>query len=167
MEPIDRSDVILSQEEAAAMTTPKRNQIRDNPLHAVALGSLLLLPGCQRQPSSGEAAKISHIEGEIAALKQQNSDLKAKLAAAHVFGRSPLGNFFASPEFLQCTYDSSWTDCSRRCNKQTSTGFDACIKNHLEGPDRVSCINDNSKAGEGCLKACPVHMSPLSTNRCL
>ncbi len=133
----------------------------------VSLGAPLLLVGCE-QPKvggSGVEKRVADLEQQVGALQQQNHDLRAKLKASHGFGRTPLGDFFASPEFWQCTYDSSWADCSGRCSKQTSTGYQACLQKP-EGPERVTCIADNTASGEACLKACPVQTSPIGPPEC-
>lgn len=77
------------------------------------VGSSLLalaLAGCQQAaPAGGDAMekRIADLEGQVGAVQEQNRDLRAKMAASHPFGRSPLDAFFARPEFWQCTYDSS------------------------------------------------------------
>lgn len=134
----------------------------------LSLAFTLLLSGCERSTTGGEAAekRVADLEKQVAVLKEQNRDLRAKARAVHVFGRSSLGDFFASPEFWNCTYDSSWSDCSSRCSKQTSEGLAACIKNHPEGPDRQRCVNENTERGANCLGNCPVQMSPISPSDC-
>src|SRR5712691_9220460 len=93
----------------------------------LTLSSALLLFGCDRAAPGGGGVdkRVADLEKQVAGLQEQNRDVRAKLRAAHGFGRSPLEDFFASPEFWQCTYDSSWADCSSRCSKQTSEGFQA------------------------------------------
>ncbi len=134
----------------------------------LSMGSALLFFGCERPTTGGGDVdkRVADLEKQVATLQERNRDLRAKARAAHVFGRSSLGDFFASAEFWQCTYDSSWSDCSSRCSKQTSDGQAACIKNHPEGPGRVSCINENTERGAACLKNCPVQSSPTSPLDC-
>lgn len=132
----------------------------------LVLGTALLLGGCERPADGGGVDKrMAKMEKQVETLQEQNRDVRAKLAAAHGFGRSPLADFFASPEFWQCTYDSSWADCSSRCSKQTSDGFEFC-KAEPEGPERENCIKENSDSGAACLKACPVQTSPLDPPSC-
>lgn len=131
-----------------------------------SLGIALLLAGCQQPAASGDADKrITALETQVATLQQQNRDVRMKLRAAHGFGRSPIEDFFASPEFWECTYDSSWSDCSSRCSKQTSDGYQACLQKP-EGPERTNCINENTSRGQACLKACPVQTSPTDPPLC-
>jgi hypothetical protein len=108
---------------------------------------------------------VAELEKQVAALQEQNRDTRAKLRAAHGFGRSPLEDFFASPEFWQCTYDSAWADCSSRCSKATQEGYKLCLQKP-EGPERINCINENSARGQACLRACPVQTSPLDPPEC-
>ena len=133
----------------------------------LSLGSALLLFGCERPATGGGGVdkRVADLEKQIATLQDRNRDVRAKLRAAHAFGRSPLGDFFASPEFWQCTYDSSWADCSSRCSKQTSDGFKLCLQKP-EGPDRTNCINENTTRGQACLQSCPVQTSPTDPPEC-
>lgn len=133
----------------------------------LSLGFALLLSGCERPTTGGEGIdkQVADLGKQVETLKEQNRDLRAKLGAAHGFGRSPLEDFFASPEFWECTYDSSWADCSGRCTKQTSEGYSLCLQKP-EGPERTNCINDNTARGQACLKACPVQTSPTDPPGC-
>jgi hypothetical protein len=134
----------------------------------LSLGSALLLFACDR-PATREASidkRVADLEKQVGILTEQNRDLRIKARAVHAFGRSPLGDFFASAEFWQCTYDSSWADCSSRCSKATADGLAACKKNHPEGPARQECVDDNTERGENCLKNCPVQSSPISPLDC-
>jgi hypothetical protein len=133
----------------------------------LSLGAALLLFGCERPTTGGGGVdkRMADLEKQVGTLQEQNRDLRAKLKAAHGFGRSSLEDFFASPEFWQCTYDSSWADCSSRCTKQTSDGYKLCLQKP-EGPERTNCINDNTARGQACLKACPVQTSPTDPPEC-
>lgn len=128
----------------------------------------LTLMGCEQTttPGDGTEKRVADLEKGVAAMQEQNRDLRAKLRTVHTFGRSPLGDFFASPEFWECTYDSSWSDCSSRCSKQTADGYKACIDGNPEGPQRMACIDDNTKRGAACLKGCPVQTSPTDPPTC-
>lgn len=135
----------------------------------LSLGSALLLLGCDRAAPGGGGIdkRVADLEKQVGTLKERDRDLRAKLRLRHSFPtRSPLEDFFASPEFWECTYDSSWSDCANRCSKQTNEGFQACLANHPEGPGRVQCIEENSARGQNCLKACPVQTSPTDPPGC-
>ena len=131
------------------------------------LASAFLLLGCGKAPAvQGDNEKrIADLEKQVAILKEQNRDVRAKLKALHGF-RSPIGDFFASPEFWQCTYDSSWSDCSSRCSTQTTAGYQKCLKDYPEGPDRVTCVEKNAASGSKCLQDCPVQTSPIDPTSC-
>jgi len=133
----------------------------------LSLGSTLLLFGCERPTTGGGGVdkRLADLENQVGTLQEQNRDLRAKLRASHGFGRSPLEDFFASPEFWECTYDSGWVDCSSRCAKQTSAGYNQCLQKP-EGSERTNCINDNTSRGQACLKACPVKTSPVNPPGC-
>ena len=95
----------------------------------LSLGSALLLVGCERSAAGGASVdkRVADLEKQVAALQEQSRDVRVKLKAANGFGNSPLGDFFASPEFWQCTYDSSWADCSSRCAQQTAARRRLCF----------------------------------------
>lgn len=135
----------------------------------LGLGCALLLAGCTPAPAGGGAAtekRLADLEKSVGTLKAQNTDLRAKLRTQNVFsGRSPLGDFFASPEFWECTYDSSWSDCSSRCSKNTADRNTACLQKP-EGPERVQCVQQAAADGSACLKACPVQTSPTDPPSC-
>src|SRR5437868_3153887 len=133
----------------------------------LSLGCVLLLVGCDRLTTRGGGVdkRVADLEKQVATVQEQNRDIRAKARAAHIFGRSSLGDFFASSEFWQCTYDSSWADCSSRCSKQTSDGNRTCFEKP-EGPERTNCINENTERGAACLKACPVQVSPIGPPTC-
>lgn len=132
----------------------------------LSLGSTILLFGCERPGGAAADKRVADLEKQVQVLQEQNRDLRAKARAAHIFGNTSLQDFFASPEFWQCTYDSSWADCSSRCSKQTRDGYNACLQNHPEGPERQACVTENAESGAACLKNCPVQMSPLSPPDC-
>jgi hypothetical protein len=136
----------------------------------VGLGCALLLIGCTGAPAgdgAGSADKrLADLEKKVATLQDQNRDLRVKLRASHAFPtRSPIEDFFASPEFWQCTYDSSWSDCSSRCSKQTAERNKACL-DKPEGPQRQQCVEQAAQDGSTCLKNCPVQTSPTDPPGC-
>lgn len=133
-----------------------------------SLSAALLVVGCNKETADGGDAdkRVAALEKQVGALQERDRDVRAKLRAFHSFGRSPLGDFFASDEFWQCTYDSAWSDCADRCSENTAVGLKACIDAHPEGQERVDCIAKNSETGSNCLANCPVQMSPTSPPDC-
>ena len=136
----------------------------------IGLSCALALAACKPAPGggpSGDAEKrLADLEKKVATLQTQNTDVRAKLRSVHSFPtRSPLEDFFAAPEFWECTYDSSWSDCSSRCSKATGERYKACLMKP-EGPERVTCINQAAMDGSACLKACPVQTSPTDPPSC-
>lgn len=135
-------------------------------------GCVVLLAGCN--PTTGGGAggggdmekRLAALETSVTTLKAQNTDLRAKLRTRNAFpGRSPIEDFFNSPEFWQCTYDSSWSDCANRCSAQTAEANKLCL-DKPEGPERVKCVNDAAAAGSRCLMNCPVQTSPTDPPSC-
>jgi hypothetical protein len=141
----------------------------------LGLGCVFVLAACNPAPApagggGGAAAaekRLADLEKSVGALQAQNTDLRAKLGARNSFpGRSPIDDFFASPEFWECTYDSSWSDCSSRCSKSTGERNKLCLA-QPEGPKRVQCMEQAAADGSACLKACPVQTSPISPPGCI
>ena len=134
-------------------------------------GCVALLAGCNPAPGGGSGGggaeqRLVELEKSVGVLKAQNTDLRAKLKVRNSFpGRSPIEDFFNSPEFWQCTYDSSWTDCANRGSAQTADANKICLEKP-EGPERVTCVNDAAQAGSACLMACPVQTSPTDPPSC-
>jgi hypothetical protein len=130
---------------------------------AVCLGAAIFTSGCGQDSSADK--RVAELERQVTALQAQNRDTRAKLRAFHAFPtRSPLADFFASPEFWQCTYDSSWADCSNRCSTQTAQAHQACF-NKPES-ERVACFEEAAANGSNCLKNCPVQSSPTTPPVC-
>lgn len=138
-------------------------------LLVLSLGSALLMLGCDRSATRGGNVdqRLADLEKQVGMLKEQNRDVRAKLKAANSFGSSGLADFFAHPEFWQCTYDSSWSDCSSRCSQLTSQRYLKCLTDHPEGPERQRCVRENAEAGTACLKGCPVQASPTEPPGCI
>jgi hypothetical protein len=138
----------------------------------LAIGSALLGAGCSPGASGGATTgepvdkRVTELERQVTALQAQNRDVRAKLRAAHSLPtRSPLEGFFASPEFWECTYDSSWTDCSKRCSANTATANAACFDK--PEAERVACFDKAAQDGSNCLKNCPVQSSPTNPPSCI
>ena len=135
---------------------------------ALSLGCALLVAGCNPAPAGGGGAekRLADLEKSVGALKAQNADLRAKLRSQNAFpGRSPIADFFNSAEFWECTYDSSWSDCSSRCSKATTDRNKACLEKP-EGPDRQQCVEQAAADGSTCLQNCPVQVSPIGPPSC-
>lgn len=134
----------------------------------LSLGCALFVAGCNPAPAGGGATdkRLAELEKSVGALKAQNTDLRAKIRTRNAFpGRSPIDDFFNSPEFWECTYDSSWSDCASRCSKATADRNKACM-DKPEGPERVQCVEQAALDGSTCLKNCPVQTSPTDPPNC-
>ncbi|HYE29083.1 MAG TPA: hypothetical protein VEA61_12745 [Allosphingosinicella sp.] len=98
--------------------------------------------------------------------QERDRDLRIKIRLAQPFsGRSPLQDFFAAPEFWQCTYDSSWSDCSTRCAKDAADLRAECAKK-TDAAEREKCYSEAAERVAHCVKNCPVQMSPTSPPEC-
>ena len=76
----------------------------------LSIGCALVIAGCDRPAHDGGGGgdRVAQLEKQVTAMKDRDRDLRTKMAARSAFpGGSPLDDFFASPEFWQCTYDSA------------------------------------------------------------
>ena len=133
---------------------------------AFTISSALFVLGCSPPPAGGVDQRVAALEKQVATASEQNRDLRAKLRIRNSFPtQSPLDAFFASPEFWQCTYDSSWSDCASRCAKQTAEHRKVCAQKPTDA-EKLKCFEDASASGAACLKACPVQSSPTNPLDC-
>lgn len=117
---------------------------------------VLLTTACEGQPSEAAAAleqRLQAIEVSQAALRTQaeNVALKSEITSS-LMHRSPLEDFFSSPEFWENTYDSGQADCSRRCIRDNQQHRAACAR--LTGTAREQCYNEALQRVTACQRGC-------------
>ena len=116
---------------------------------------LLACIGCgQAGPGDDQLAKrVQALESKLDALQKQADDLKLKneISSSLLF-RSPLEDFFHSPEFWEKTYDSGRADCAKRCIKELQTARAACM-NKPEG-QRLQCFQEAVDRAAACQRGC-------------
>jgi len=104
--------------------------------------------------------KVAALEAKVATLEKRNSDLalKGRIISSQVF-RSPLEDFFGSPEFWENTYDSGQADCARRCIEELTANKAACaaITNDAE---KKQCYQDAYDRGSRCQTNCSRSFPP-------
>ena len=122
---------------------------------ASCLCILLAFGGCrQTGPADDQVAKkVQALESKLDALQKQTDDLKLKneISSSLLF-RSPLDDFFNSPEFWERTYDSGKADCAKRCIKELQTARAACMT-RPEG-QRLQCFQEATDRAAACQKGC-------------
>lgn len=129
--------------------------------------SLIILPAIGAQvgcaaTTQGSDPRTAELEQENARLRDKDDAAKAKLATIRQFPfRSPLGDFFASPEFWECTYDSGWSDCAARCAAEAATLRAECEKKPT-CEERQRCFEEAAQRAATCVQACP--RSPVPTD---
>jgi hypothetical protein len=129
----------------------------------LGLGCVLFLSSCY---GGGADKRITDLETRLTATQDQNRDLRAKMSAAQSFAvRSPLAEFFAADDFWQCTYNSSWSDCSSRCAKAAALHRHQCAA-MTDDAKRGKCYIEASDNAAHCVQNCPVQMSPTSLPNC-
>jgi hypothetical protein len=112
---------------------------------------LFCLSACNQ--SSTDTQEVAALKKDIAELKQSNADMRLKSQlAGHVWGRSPLDDFFASPEFWENTYDSGAADCARRCQSENKPLREACAAKPEN--ERQQCYTDASNSLAQCVQRC-------------
>ena len=106
------------------------------------------------------AKKVAALEAKVATLEQRNSDLalKGRIVSSQLF-RSPLEDFFASPEFWENTYDSGQADCARRCIETLTVHRNAC-QEIADETQRLQCFQEASDRASECHKQCVASFPP-------
>ena len=117
----------------------------------VLLASAACAPA--RPVDDGMAARVAELESQVAELQKRADDLalKGRVVGSLLF-RSPLDDFFQSPEFWENTYDSGEADCSRRCIATLQEHRAACL-NKPES-ERLKCFEEASANAALCHKRC-------------
>lgn len=123
---------------------------------ALCFGLLLGGAGCA-QDGTGDgrlSARVQTLETNVAALQKRNDDLalKGRIASSLLF-RSPLQDFFASPEFWENTYDSGQADCAKRCIADAQAHRAQCAQIANEA-QRLQCYQDASDRAATCQRQC-------------
>ena len=119
----------------------------------LGVGGLLTLNGWT-------AKKVVELEARLDTLARRNSDLalKGRIVSSQLF-RSPLEDFFASPEFWENTYDSGQADCSRRCIETLTVHRKAC-EEIADETQRLQCFQEASDRATTCHKQCSASFPP-------
>ena len=115
----------------------------------------LLIISCDR-PAGGadqSSKKVQELETKIADLEKRLADLtlKNEIAGGLIF-RSPLEEFFHSPNFWENVYDSGEADCSRVCIKNLTAERAACASKPEN--ERQGCYQAASDRAALCHKRC-------------
>lgn len=118
---------------------------------------ILVSMACSPAPPAVDAAlerRLQAIESGHTTLQRQveGVTLKSEVTSSLLF-RSPLQDFFASPEFWQQTYDSGQADCARRCIRANQEQRAACAKLPA-GADQARCYDDALQRVTACQRGC-------------
>ena len=105
------------------------------------------------------AKRLSALEAKVKKLEKRNSDLVLKNQIVSYMltnpFRSPLEEFFASPEFWENTYDSGQADCSKRCIDTLQAEYKVCDARYPEGSqERADCHAEALGRSTTCHKNC-------------
>jgi len=119
----------------------------------LGVGGLLTLNGWT-------AKKVAALEAKLDTLVKRNSDLalKGRIVSSQLF-RSPLEDFFASPEFWENTYDSGQADCARRCIETLTAHRNVC-KDKTDETERLQCFQEASDNASSCQTQCSGSFPP-------
>ena len=122
----------------------------------LGLGVLLLGAGCaQNGTEDGRlSARVQALESQVSELRKENDDLalKGRISSSLLF-RSPLEDFFASPEFWENVYDSAEADCANRCIRQIQQHRAQCAQ-IANANQRLQCYQEASDRGARCQRQC-------------
>ena len=105
------------------------------------------------------AKRLSALEAKVKKLEKRNSDLVLKNQIVSYLltnpFRSPLEDFFASPEFWENTYDTGEAECSKRCIEELQATYKACDANHVpESDEWNTCRREALVRAANCHKNC-------------
>lgn len=116
----------------------------------------ILGSGCTQEASKNDELnnRIVEFENQVKTLQERLNDrtLKARIASSLIF-KSPLEQFFQSPEFWENTYDSSQADCSKRCINDLQTARAQC-EQIADDNQRLQCFNDAAQRAASCHTQC-------------
>lgn len=122
----------------------------------LCLGVLLAAAGCAQNGAEDGAlsARVQTLERDVAALRKENDDLalKGRITTSQLF-RSPLEDFFSSPEFWERVYDSGMADCAGRCIRQIQQHRAQCAQIQ-NANQRLQCYQQASDRGANCQRQC-------------
>lgn len=126
----------------------------------LGVGVLLTCTSCNRPTDDTIAKKVAALEAKVETLEKRNSDLalKGQVVSSLLF-RSPLEDFFASPEFWEKTYDSGQADCAKRCISTLTTEKKAC-ENIADPTKRQQCFEDARARASNCQTQCSASHPP-------
>jgi hypothetical protein len=126
----------------------------------LALCLLFLTYGCAHQRSGDTklSNKVQTLESKVESLTKRLEDqtLKTRITGSQLF-RSPLEQFFSSPEFWENTYDSGEADCANRCIAQIAAHRAVCATKPLN--EQQQCYQEAADRGAECQRQC-VRLNP-------
>jgi hypothetical protein len=98
--------------------------------------------------------RVQTLEANAQELQKKVDDLrlKSRIVTSSRLGRSPLEDFFNSPEFWENTYDSGQADCARRCIEANQQHRAECAK--LPANAQEACYRDALDRVTNCQKGC-------------
>ena len=98
--------------------------------------------------------RIQALESSQSTLQKQSDNLALKTRiSSGLLHRSPLDDFFASPEFWENTYDSGQADCANRCIKANQEHRAACAK-LTDSAARLKCYEEALERVTACQRGC-------------
>ena len=126
----------------------------------LGVAALLTCTGCDRSTDEMNTPKVAALEAKVETLEKRNNDLalKGRIVSSQLFG-SPPGNFFASDEFWENTYDSGQADCAKRCISALTAERAAC-QNIADAAKRLQCFQDATGRASSCQTQCSANNPP-------
>jgi hypothetical protein len=115
----------------------------------------LFILGCAEQGPKGDLSQtVRTLEGQVDSLEKRVADqsLKTRIVGSH-FGRSPLDDFFSSPEFWEKVYDNRQTECAKRCIREIQQHRAQCAQLGTE-IERGRCYTEAADRGSQCQQQC-------------
>ena len=112
--------------------------------------------GCRQESPEDDqlSSRIQALESKVDSLEQRLADhtLNSPISSSLLF-RSPLEQFFQSPEFWENTYDVGEVECSKRCIEALTTHRQQCEQITDEN-ERLQCYQEASDRAANCHRQC-------------
>jgi outer membrane murein-binding lipoprotein Lpp len=121
-----------------------------------------LFAGCkQAGPGNDQLSKRTQdLESKVTRLQERSDDqaLKSRIVGS-LLSRSPLEDFFASPEFWENTYDSGQADCAKRCISNLTAEKAACLRKPTDA-EKQTCNQEAVARASTCQTRCSQSFPP-------
>lgn len=112
-------------------------------------------PAATAASTAGMSRNTAELQRQLAAERAKVNDLKLKLrikASINPF-RTPLQNFFDSPEFWENVIDVAGQECANRCIRAATAHRQACAR-IVDSAKKDRCYQEAANNAASCQRSC-------------